>query len=205
MKKIVIFTLLVLTLALFSACNLFQSSVVEPEEKQVENIVVEKTGFSGENIEVNVAKSLISFKGGKNGVLSHEGNFTDFDVTFGVDEGDSADLTKASVIVTVDLNSMLTDNDRLTGHLLSDDFFAAETYPDAVFQSIDITSLAEENMYAVTGDLTMKGITETVTFEMEITDEYVFSEYDLDRSLFSIGEEGDVDNMIPMVFKFILQ
>ena len=75
----------------------------------------------------------------------------------------------------IDMNSItatdITDaeyNGKFVGHMKSDDFFATAKYPKAAFK---ITSLAPikgakpgEANYNVTGNLTIKGITNPVTF-----------------------------------------
>lgn len=63
-------------------------------------------------------------------------------------------------------NTDLTDaeyNQKLVGHLKSDDFFATEKYPKASFV---ITKVKEtgKNQSQVTGDLTIKGVTKQVSF-----------------------------------------
>ncbi|SMD34976.1 Polyisoprenoid-binding protein YceI [Reichenbachiella faecimaris] len=57
---------------------------------------------------------------------------------------------------------------KLEGHLKSDDFFAVETYKTAAFKITDVKSTAK-GKYNVTGDLTIKGKTESVTFPTELT------------------------------------
>ena len=54
-------------------------------------------------------------------------------------------------------------NDKLVGHLKSDDFFGVETHPTATF----VLKSAEKksgNEYTVKGDLTIKGITKSIEF-----------------------------------------
>src|SRR4051812_37931344 len=63
-------------------------------------------------------------------------------------------------------NTDLTDkayNDKLIGHLKSDDFFGTEKFPTATFVLTKAT-LKSGNDYDVTGKLTIKGITDDVTF-----------------------------------------
>ncbi|WP_221391474.1 YceI family protein [Dyadobacter sp. NIV53] len=59
-------------------------------------------------------------------------------------------------------------NAKLTGHLKNDDFFSVAKYPVA---KLDITSVtaAGANKYNVKGKLTIKGITNEVSFPAEIT------------------------------------
>jgi polyisoprenoid-binding protein YceI len=73
-----------------------------------------------------------------------------------------------------DLNSItcvdLTDksyNDKLIGHLKSDDFFSVEKHPTAKFVITKAVAKAA-GAYDVTGDLTIKGITKPVTFPVTV-------------------------------------
>lgn len=95
---------------------------------------------------------------------SHDGGFNEFDGEIVVVDGDPA---KSTVTVNIDATSIWADNDRLTGHLKSDDFFAVETYPTATFQSTSIEKT--EDGYAVTGNLDLHGVVKSVTFPAQIT------------------------------------
>lgn len=55
-------------------------------------------------------------------------------------------------------------NAQFAGHLASDDFFASEKFPIATFEITAVTSVAE-TAYHIDGNLTIKGITEPVTFD----------------------------------------
>lgn len=59
-------------------------------------------------------------------------------------------------------------NQKLTGHLKSDDFFSVEKNPNSTFKITKAAPIASakagEPNYTVTGDLTIKGITNPVTF-----------------------------------------
>ncbi|WP_341837421.1 YceI family protein [Chitinophaga pollutisoli] len=58
-------------------------------------------------------------------------------------------------------------NARLLGHLKSDDFFSVENHPDASFA---ITSAKKKsgNTYDITGNLTIKGISQSITFPADV-------------------------------------
>jgi polyisoprenoid-binding protein YceI len=56
----------------------------------------------------------------------------------------------------------------LTNHLKSDDFFSVETYSTARFELTDIRPYASENQYEVEGNLTIKEITNPISFLAEI-------------------------------------
>lgn len=78
--------------------------------------------------------------------------------------------------VVVDMNTIvntdLTDagyNQKLIGHLKSDDFFGVAKFPQA---SLEVKNVApkSENVYHFTADLTIKGITSPVEFDAEVND-----------------------------------
>lgn len=79
---------------------------------------------------------------------------------------------------TIDMNSIVcldltdaTDNGKLVGHLKSPDFFEVETYPTAVFE-ITSAEAVQGNPAAthnITGNLTMKNVTKSITFPAMVT------------------------------------
>ena len=91
---------------------------------------------------------------------------------------DGERLTGGSFVF--DMNSItctdLTDaeyNAKLVGHLKSDDFFGVKTYPTGEFVITKAEPIAgakdRENNYTITGDLTLKGKTQSVTFPAYVT------------------------------------
>ncbi|GGA87139.1 hypothetical protein GCM10011521_26970 [Arenimonas soli] len=80
---------------------------------------------------------------------------------------DAADPTRSSVTVTIPVDSISTGVEKLDGHLLSADFFDAETYPTATFTSTGVT-VAGEGKLAVAGDLTIHGVTRPVVMDVTI-------------------------------------
>ena len=77
----------------------------------------------------------------------------------------NADFNDASVDFTVDINSINTDNENRDKHLKSDDFFNAEQYPNMTFKSTSFKKVSG-NKYKLTGNLTIRNITKTVTFDV---------------------------------------
>jgi polyisoprenoid-binding protein YceI len=59
-------------------------------------------------------------------------------------------------------------NAKLVGHLKSDDFFSVDTYPTASMTITGVKKLSG-NEFEYTGDLTIKGITNPVTFKASTT------------------------------------
>jgi polyisoprenoid-binding protein YceI len=70
--------------------------------------------------------------------------------------------------ITIKADSIDTRNADRDAHLKSNDFFDMETYPEIRFRSTSVEPIGDDN-YRVTGDLTIKGITNPVSFDLEHT------------------------------------
>ncbi len=68
--------------------------------------------------------------------------------------------------VTMDINSIDVGNERLDGHLKSEDFFYATEYPEATFKS-NSAKKVRDRVYEVSGDLTLRGVTKPITVNVE--------------------------------------
>ena len=80
-------------------------------------------------------------------------------------ETDSEDFQNAKVNITLDVNSIDTNQEQRDGHLKSGEFFDAEKYPKISFTSTSLTKAGDD--YKLTGDLTIKDITKPVTLDVE--------------------------------------
>jgi polyisoprenoid-binding protein YceI len=78
---------------------------------------------------------------------------------------DDADVTKSTVEANVDVNSLDTRVADRDAHLKSPDFFDAAKYPSMTFKSTKVAK-AKGGKLAVTGDLTLHGVTKPVTFDV---------------------------------------
>ena len=81
-----------------------------------------------------------------------------------VETGDDGALR--SVEATIDASSIDTAEPRRDDHLRSPDFLDAEKYPTLVFRSATVDPLGTDR-YQVRGELTIRGETRPVTFEVE--------------------------------------
>lgn len=101
--------------------------------------------------------------------------------TINIKEGEfTIDGENMSGAFVIDMNSLYVldipaDNEnhaKLTGHLKSDDFFSVGTYPEATFTVTKVLPYrareGETANYKVTGDLTIKGITNEISFPAHI-------------------------------------
>lgn len=73
---------------------------------------------------------------------------------------------------------------KLDGHLKSDDFFGVEKHPTASFTITKVENNGEQ--YKVTGDLTIKNITNTITFNMTVQDDTATAALKIDRSKYDV-------------------
>ena len=87
------------------------------------------------------------------------GQFRDFDATISLDRANPA---KSSVEFTIQSASIDTGNAGRDKHLKSPDFFEVEKFPTITFKSNAIAAKGKA-AFAVTGDLTMHGVTKRVT------------------------------------------
>jgi polyisoprenoid-binding protein YceI len=76
-----------------------------------------------------------------------------------------ADQLASSVNATVETASFSTGDDQRDGHVKSGDFLDVENHPTMSFVSTSVSHDGDD--YALVGDLTIKGITKSVTFELE--------------------------------------
>mgnify|MGYP003380226281 FL=1 len=92
-------------------------------------------------------------------VTKVRGRFTDVSGTVRVAE----EFSDSTVTAAASVASVATGNDDRDAHLRSDDFFAADEFPEITFASTAVTPSS------LTGDLTIKGVTKPVTFDLEFS------------------------------------
>lgn len=122
-----------------------------------------QTGESG-TYNFDKAHTFIGFKVKHMGLIEVPGFFRDFT---GAINYDAKDPSKSSVEFTAKATSIDTGVAPRDNHLRSADFFEVEKFPELTFKSTKVEKRG--NGWAVTGDLTMKGVTKTVSFPFNIT------------------------------------
>lgn len=78
---------------------------------------------------------------------------------------DGKNPATAGVNATIDANTLTTNNEARDKHLKSPDFFNVAQFPTLSFKSTSIQRV--HGKLQVTGDLTLTGITKSVTFDVE--------------------------------------
>lgn len=107
---------------------------------------------------VDVDHCSISFEITHLGLSQTHGRFNKFS---GKLKEDAQDLTKSSVEFTAQIDSIDTAVAARDKHLLTADFFDAAKYPTLTFKSTKVEKTKDG--YAVTGDLTIKDKTKSIT------------------------------------------
>jgi polyisoprenoid-binding protein YceI len=105
--------------------------------------------------------SAITFAIRHLGLSKVRGRFGRFDITLDVGDSD----TDLDVTASIDMASIDTNNADRDVHLRSTDFFNTERHPTMMFRSTEIAPVKDG--YAMTGELTLNGVTRPMTLEVE--------------------------------------
>jgi polyisoprenoid-binding protein YceI len=117
---------------------------------------------------IDAAHSDIIFKVKHLMITTVTGQFKTFDATLTAEADDFSD---AVVTFTADINSVDTRNEQRDGHLKSDDFFAAEKFPELKFVSSSVTKT--DDGLVLKGDLTIRDVTKPVELKADYNGEVV--------------------------------
>lgn len=114
---------------------------------------------------IDPAHSIIGFAVRHLEINWVEGRFKDFTGTVNFDD---KDITKSNVQFTAKIASIDTGVDARNNHLKTADFFDAAKYPDLKFVSTKVERKGKDK-YTLTGDLTIKDVTKTISFPFTLT------------------------------------
>lgn len=112
---------------------------------------------------IDPSHSRIGFAARHAMVAKVRGSFNDFEGTgyLDLDEPSNSNLQ-----LTIQVASIDTRNEDRDNHLRTNDFFDLENYPEIRFASTGVEKVDGET-FRVTGDLTVKDVTRSVTFDLE--------------------------------------
>lgn len=184
-------------LAILVASGVFTSSP---------DVDVERATINEDSIEVSSANSLVldgsegevaisketssfSFVGYGPG-KSHDGTFDELEGVLLVRDGEIVGFEGV-----IQASSVNTEIGGLDGHLRSADFFDVETYPEIRFTT---TSLDET---ILTGDLTFRGVTNSLSFPVTVTEDTISSAFALNMREYGVSYVG-VDDEVEISFMF---
>ena len=98
-------------------------------------------------------------------IASTKGRFTDYSVDANVDD---ANLANSAASVRINVASIDTRDEKRDAHLRSADFFDVENHPAITFTSKRLEAKGGSD-YKVIGDLTIRGVTQEVALDAEVS------------------------------------
>ena len=105
-------------------------------------------------------------------------------------------LSESKFDVSVAVSTVDTDNNMRDKSLQSDEYFDAEKYPFLTITStkVEKTNKTAAGFYFFTGNLTIKGVTKSISFPFQAKEEnggYLFTgNFKIDRTNFGVGEQN---------------
>lgn len=164
--------------------------------------------------DIKVNQSTVKWTGNKIGG-SHNGEIKVKDGYFEF-KGENIVGGKVVIDMSTITNIDLDDagyNQKLVGHLKSDDFFGVETYPTSTFK-LSKASKFKNNKATISGVLTIKDKSQNVSIEVTRKDKVYTSQLKVDRSKYGVrygsnsffDNLGDkaIDDIFILDFKFVL-
>ena len=147
--------------------------------------------------------AYISFTYSHIGYSTPHIGFRNFDANLTLD---SENPQNSEIEVVIDTTSIDSRVDEFNGHLRGSNFFDTDNYPQATFKSTSIEGTGEDT-FNVTGDLTIKDVTKSVTLEATLNTAAMHpmrkipavgfsaettimrSDFGLDRAVPAVGDE----------------
>lgn len=113
---------------------------------------------------IDPAHSEVQFKVKHLMITTVTGHFRKFDLQV---ETESDDFSNArSLVFTAEINSVDTNNTQRDTHVKSNDFFAADKFPELKFVGKKLEK-KEGNDYSLSGELTIRDITKPIMLDVE--------------------------------------
>lgn len=144
----------------------------------------------------DVAHSQINFVA-ESRLLSAHGTFQNWDAEILFD---AANVEATSLKINIDATSIDTRIERRDAHLKSNDFFAADSFPQITFVSTFVNNAGESGRMRITGDLTIRGQTKRITiparlnfFDAQNQMGRVTGEFVINRSEFGVAFQSPVN------------
>lgn len=190
LKKLSSVTVIFVTLiSLFYGC----SKSTSDKTNNTENKNLKTASNKGEKLNLVLSESKLEWSGKKvtgqhNGTIDFKNG--DLYLDNGKLTGGNFDIDFTTIKVR-DLEDPEL-NAKLTGHLKSNDFFSAQSFPIGKFEIKSLAPLSNgtENNYTVSGSLTIKGIKKEITFPAKVminaNSVIASADFNIDRTLWDI-------------------
>ena len=195
-RYLLIFTLSLIAILSFAcanpAANKPKASVTNaaPETNPAKPAGAETLVISPDNSKVEFVAAKVT--------RSHNGSFKQFNGTIDL-LGNSAEQSR--VTIDIETGSVVTDEDQLTGHLKTPDFFDVAKYPKATFVSTKIErSTTGGATHIVSGNFDLHGVKASISFPATIQiapdNVSVNAEFAINRKDFGLLYPGKADDLI---------
>jgi len=193
---LVVTSLICLALLIYGCAN----PTANKPKASVGNVAPEsnttKSG-GGETLTISPENSKVEFVAAKV-TRSHNGSFKQFNGTIDLLNSDPG---QSIVSISIDTSSVVTDEDDLTKHLKTPDFFDVAKYPKATFVSTKIEPAnANGATHSVTGNFDLHGIKKSISFPATIqvtpTNVSVTADFAINRQDFGLTYPGKADDLI---------
>jgi len=152
-----------------------------------------------ETLTISPANSKVEFVASKV-TRSHNGSFKQFSGQIDLDPNN---IPASRVTIDIDTSSVVADDDQLTGHLKTPDFFDVAKFPKATFVSTKIEPGSSDlgtMSYLVTGNFDLHGVKKSISFPavIKVTADNVTvnAEFSINRKDFGIVYAGKADDLI---------
>jgi polyisoprenoid-binding protein YceI len=160
----------------------------QPESTASKPASAEKFGITPDNSKVELVASKVT--------RTHNGSFKQFS---GVIDLVPNSIESGRVTIDIDTASVTTDDEGLTTHLKTPDFFDVAKIPKATFVSTKIEPKGGTN-YEITGNFDLHGVKKAITFPaaIEVIQDAVLvnAEFTINRKDFGIVYAGKADDLI---------
>ena len=114
------------------------------------------------------------------------GTFSDVEVSLSLDE---LQLDTAVLTATVATASVNSGDSQIDDTLVTSNWFASDDHPQASFEATNFEK-SDDGSFDVIGDLTIKGITQSISFQMVLEAGVGSGQFEIQRSDYEIGDAG---------------
>lgn len=161
----------------------------------VKEAVAKTADNAGGTRYVFTPESKIEFTGSKV-TGKHDGGFKSFTGHFTVKDG--APVGNDHKVV-IDMTSTWSDDEKLTGHLKSPDFFDVEKFPQTTFDVTGVTKDSDTS-YTVSGNFKLHGVEKNISFPATVSQDggtvKIAATFDIKRKDFGIVYPGKAEDLI---------
>lgn len=124
-------------------------------------VLILAVGVTAAEWNVDVTHSSVGFSVSHLVISKVRGEFKEFEGTINFD---GKEIAGGSVIFTIQMQSVDTEDEKRDNHLRSEDFFDVAKYETMSFKSTSVVP-GEEGSFKLVGDFTMHGVTKEATFD----------------------------------------